>query len=83
MDVAPEFRHSGFGRQLLLAALAHAAWREGVKLVQLSVTEGNAAARALYERCGFVAFGVEPFAVAVGGTFVSKLHMWRAVGSLD
>lgn len=82
MYVAPAARQSGFGRQLVLGLLAQAAAREGVKLVQLTVTEGNHAAQALYERCGFAAFGVEPFAIAQGGTFLSKVHMWRAVAAL-
>jgi len=77
MYVAPSSRHAGFGRQLVLAALAQAAAREGVKLVQLTVTQGNAAAQALYEQCGFESFGVEPLAVAAGGAFLAKVHMWR------
>lgn len=63
-------------RRLVPAALAHARARNGVKLVQLTVTHGNSAAQALYERCGFVEFGLEPYAVAVGPEFVSKVHMW-------
>lgn len=76
MVVRPEFRRSGLGRQLVLAALEHAKARGGVRLVQLTVTQGNAAAQALYERCGFVQFGIEPLAVAVGAQFASKVHMW-------
>lgn len=82
MYVAAEARQGGFGRQLVDAALALAAAREGVRLVQLTVTEGNRAAQSLYERCGFEVFGVEPFAVALGTRFVSKVHMWRAIGPL-
>lgn len=82
MYVAAQARQGGFGRQLVEAALAQAAAREGVKLVQLTVTEGNRAAQSLYERCGFEVFGVEPFAVALGTHFVSKVHMWRAIGPL-
>jgi ribosomal protein S18 acetylase RimI-like enzyme len=78
-SVAPSSRHAGFGRQLVQAALAQAAARDGVKLVQLTVTQGNAAAQALYERCGFASFGVEPFAVAVGGVYLGKIHMWRSL----
>jgi RimJ/RimL family protein N-acetyltransferase len=47
-----------------------------VRLVQLSVTEGNRAAQALYARCGFVVYGREPLAMAVDGGFVIKLHLW-------
>jgi ribosomal protein S18 acetylase RimI-like enzyme len=76
MYVPPEHRHKGIGHGLVVAALAHARGRSGVRLVQLTVTDGNAPAVALYERCGFVAFGLEPLAVAVGEGYVSKLHMW-------
>ncbi len=76
MYVPSEFRHRGVGRELVLAALEHAKGRRRVKVVQLTVTDGNAAAQALYEHCGFVQFGLEPFAVAVGEQFVSKVHMW-------
>src|SRR5437763_6682751 len=76
MDVPPRGRGQGIGRGLVDAALAFARARSGIKLVQLTVTEGNASAEALYRRCGFVPFGVEPFAVAVGGGYVAKVHMW-------
>jgi RimJ/RimL family protein N-acetyltransferase len=77
MYVPPDFRQSGVGSKLVRAALEVARGRAGVRVVQLTVTEGNPAAQALYERCGFVAFGVEPLAVAVNDGFVSKVHMWR------
>ncbi len=74
--VRSESRHLGLGRQLVEAALAHAGARPGVWLVQLTVTQGNDAARRLYERHGFAEFGLEPFAATVGGGFVAKIHMW-------
>lgn len=58
------------------AVLASGAACRGVKLVQLTVTQGNLAAQALYQRCGFVAFGLEPYAVAVGDAYLAKVHMW-------
>lgn len=76
MYVPPEFRKAGRGKALVLAVLEHAQRRPGVKIVQLTVTRGNDTAQGLYERCGFVPFGIEPFAVAVGQEFVSKVHMW-------
>ena len=76
MYVTSRFWRHGLGRGLVQAALAEARARPDVRLVQLMVTQGNHAARELYESCGFVQYGLEPFAVAVGGGFVSKVHMW-------
>lgn len=58
------------------AALAAAFARPGVQVVTLTVTEGNAPAIALYEACGFEAFGTEPMAIATPEGFKSKVHMW-------
>ena len=77
MYVRPSWRRRGLGRQLVESALTHARQRPGIKLVQLTVTETNAPAVALYESCGFLRFGVEPLAVAVGSQYVTKLHLWR------
>jgi ribosomal protein S18 acetylase RimI-like enzyme len=76
MYVPSKLRNGGVGKSLVLAVLEHARKRPGVRIVQLTVTQGNSAAQALYERCGFVPFGVEPLAVALGVQFVSKVHMW-------
>jgi ribosomal protein S18 acetylase RimI-like enzyme len=82
MYVPPRFRNRGLGGQLVEAVLAEARARSGVMLVQLTVTDGNRAAQELYAQAGFVVFGVEPLAVAVGATFVSKVHMWRNLGKM-
>ena len=52
IDVAPEHRRRGLGTALTRALAAEAAGR-GAGRVFLQVEEGNVAARALYERCGF------------------------------
>ena len=80
MYVPSNARRGGIGRQLVMAALEQAQKRAGVKLVQLTVTQGNDTAQKLYERCGFVPFGVEPCAIVVGGDYVSKVHMWCDLG---
>lgn len=77
MVVRPGYQHAGLGQLLVEAALDHARGRPGVRQVLLTVTQGNVRAQALYARCGFEVFGVEPDAVAVGATLVSKVHMWR------
>ena len=47
--VAPAARGRGLARRLMLAAIDHAGGMRGVRQLQLSVTAGNLAARALYE----------------------------------
>lgn len=75
MYVDSDFRRRGIGAQLVQATLAFARSRTGIRIVQLTVTQGNLNAQSLYERYGFVSFGVEPMAVAVGDGYVSKIHM--------
>jgi ribosomal protein S18 acetylase RimI-like enzyme len=76
MFVSEALRGRGAGRALVEAALAAASERPGVLVVTLTVTQGNDAAIALYESCGFRTFGIEPMAIATPGGFRSKVHMW-------
>lgn len=66
----------GLAKGLLGELLAQAATWPDLRVVQLTVTEGNQAALALYEQAGFSVFGREPLAVAVGDTWFTKLHLW-------
>ncbi|KPW34634.1 Acetyltransferase [Pseudomonas coronafaciens pv. atropurpurea] len=77
MYVPLAHRARGIGQQLMNNVLAYATSQTQLLVVQLTVTQGNAGAQALYERMGFVQFGLEPLAVSVGGGFVSKVHMWK------
>jgi RimJ/RimL family protein N-acetyltransferase len=79
MYIPERFRRSGLGRRLVQAVLDQAKSRQAVKLVQLTVTHGNQAAQSLYEKSGFIRFGLEPFAVAVDDQFLYKVHMWRSL----
>jgi RimJ/RimL family protein N-acetyltransferase len=76
MYVRDRCRGTGLGGQLVDQVMACARSRPGVMLVQLTVTEGNIAAQAHYQRKGFVPFGLEPYAVAISNGFVAKVHMW-------
>jgi GNAT superfamily N-acetyltransferase len=76
MYVRPAARHRGAGRGLVNATLHLARSRGHVRIVTLSVTEGNTPAEALYTRCGFTRWGIEPLAVAVGPELLAKVHMW-------
>ncbi|MBZ0115297.1 MAG: GNAT family N-acetyltransferase [Thermoanaerobaculia bacterium] len=81
MAVLPEFGGRGIGRSLVEAVIAEVAARPGMRVLQLTVTESNGAARRLYESCGFQAFGSEPKAIRIGDRFLSKIHMWREIAS--
>lgn len=76
MYVAPAARQQGVGAQLVEAVLAAARARADLRLVQLTVTQGNDGAQALYQRCGFQVFGVEPMAVRIAERYFAKVHMW-------
>ena len=79
MYVRPVWRGRGFGRALMQAALNEAKARPHVTTVQLEVTEGNAAAVALYQSLGFEAYGTEPRAVHSPQGYLNKVHMWLDV----
>lgn len=76
MFVAPSSRGRGVGRALVEAVLDHARRAPSLRIVQLSVTASNHAAVSLYEACGFVGYGSEPFAVRTDDGYVTKRHMW-------
>ena len=48
----------------------------GVELLVLTVTDNNRRACALYERAGFLTYGIEPDAIRVGGCSFGKQHMY-------
>ncbi|MGH8450125.1 N-acetyltransferase family protein [Pseudomonas sp.] len=77
MYVTEAHQQKGLGRQLVEAALDEARRQPGLKVIQLTVTAGNDAAFALYQRCGFIQYGLEPLAVRVGIEYFDKIHMWR------
>jgi RimJ/RimL family protein N-acetyltransferase len=73
--VRPESRRQGLARQLVEAALDFARAIDGVRQVHLCVTEQAAPAAALYEKVGFVTWGVEPAGLSVDGVDVAERHM--------
>jgi ribosomal protein S18 acetylase RimI-like enzyme len=76
MFVHERARGLGAGAALLRAALLEASARMHVRVVTLTVTQGNEPAIRLYESAGFQTFGVEPLAISTPGGFKSKVHMW-------
>lgn len=81
MFVHESSRGLGAGTSLVHAALAVVRNRPEARVVTLTVTEGNAPAIALYERCGFRSFGTEPMAIATPEGFKAKVHMWLPIES--
>ncbi|WP_344096054.1 GNAT family N-acetyltransferase, partial [Streptomyces stramineus] len=75
--VRPDRIGTGVGRALCAAAVGAAAGR-GFRAMRLWVVEGNARARAFYERAGFTADGAEA-ADDAGGAAVPEMRYARAL----
>ena len=75
MYVLPAFRRQQLGRLLLERLIDEARALQGMERLNLTVTQTNEGARALYLRAGFVTFGVEKSALKTGGRYYDKEHM--------
>ncbi len=75
--VQPGWRGRGLGRTLVTEALRQAQHRTGIVLVNLSVTEGNLAAQALYGALGFEVYAKEPMAIRGNGAYLTKILMLK------
>jgi RimJ/RimL family protein N-acetyltransferase len=75
MMVRESARGQGIGRALLDALIDAAREPAGLELLTLTVTEVNANAVRLYERCGFSRFGTLHKAIKVDGQYHDKVHM--------
>lgn len=73
MYLRPSARGSGTAGRIVDAIVNDA--RGEVETLVLTVVAHNAAARRLYERHGFVAYGTEPRAVKVDGRYVDEVLM--------
>ncbi|MGZ5239923.1 MAG: N-acetyltransferase family protein [Caldimonas sp.] len=76
MMVRPEARGRGVARELLAALIGQARRSDGIEMLTLTVTAGNAAAVRLYETAGFVVFGRLDRAIRLAdGRYHDKVHM--------
>ena len=73
--VAPEVRGRGVGTALVDGIVAAATGL--VEQLTLSVVHTNAAALALYQRCGFDTYGVEPRALKSAAGYADEVLMVR------
>jgi ribosomal protein S18 acetylase RimI-like enzyme len=74
MYVRPQARNRGVGRRLVEAVM-EVARRRGVELLQLAVVSDNEPARRLYERLGFVEYGIEKKSLKQGGRYTDEVLM--------
>ena len=79
MMVRADAQGRGVGRALLNECIATARRADGLEMLTLSVTAGNAAAITLYERLGFERYGSLPRAIRVDGVYYTKDHMVLAL----
>ena len=74
LAVHPARQRRGVGRRLVEACIEHARSR-GARKLSLRVLGGNAAARRLYESCGFTVEGVLREEFFLGGRYVDDVLM--------
>jgi RimJ/RimL family protein N-acetyltransferase len=78
--VEPAHRGRGCGEAVVGACIAYARAWEGVAQIQLGVSVSAPAAKRLYERLGFEAWGLERDALRVDGHSHDEVHMVLPVG---
>jgi RimJ/RimL family protein N-acetyltransferase len=70
-----EWRGRGFSKALIRLAIDHCRTFPQIRQVHISVNATNAAALAVYEGAGFVAWGREPRALQTDTGFHDEIHM--------
>jgi ribosomal protein S18 acetylase RimI-like enzyme len=68
-------RETGVGRRLVETIVEFA--RQRVELIQLSVVSDNEQVRRLYERLGFLEYGIEKKALKQDGRYYDEVLMAR------
>lgn len=79
MGLEPAHRGKRIGSEMLRVAIEWAKRQETLAWIDLGVFEGNARARALYERAGFQLSGVRRDAFRVRGVSITDLSMSLAL----
>ncbi len=79
--VHPDHRGKGISSLLLAQTLEKAFAQEGLNKVTLAVTEGNVAAKSLYEKYGFIVYGHEENGMVVDGQAYGQY--WMHIAKLD
>jgi RimJ/RimL family protein N-acetyltransferase len=75
MMVAPTAQKKGIATQLVAACATLAEANCQLEQLVLTVTASNSHVVRLYERAGYVGYGLQPRAIKVAGIYYDKLHM--------
>jgi RimJ/RimL family protein N-acetyltransferase len=75
MMVAPTAQKQGIAADLVAACTNLARANSQLEQLLLTVTASNTHVVRLYERSGYVAYGLQPRATKVAGHYYDKLHM--------
>lgn len=73
--VAPEARGHGLGEAIMRKVIETARLWSGVRAICLSSGAGQTAAIRLYEKVGFVAWGVEPEVLQYEGKYYDEVYL--------
>ena len=68
-------RGQGIAKSLLTEGIGRSKQDRSLEQIVLAVATTQVAARHLYKSLGFVSFGIEPFALKVGDTYIDEEHM--------
>ena len=79
MYVKPKLRGRGVGKLLVHVAIDSASSNPGLRVLTLTLTEGNDPALRLYKAAGFVVWGTEPLAIHTPAGFKGKVHMAKVL----
>ncbi|MFF0826733.1 GNAT family N-acetyltransferase [Brevibacillus sp. NPDC003359] len=76
MYVREAYRGTGVAQALMQTELAYLKKRGDIDTVQLAVVTTNPAAIRLYEKMGFLPYGVEKRALKIGDQYFDENHMY-------
>jgi RimJ/RimL family protein N-acetyltransferase len=77
MFISPEYRGKGVGLNLLNTVFENAFKIDGIRQIDLKVAAPNISAIKLYEKAGFVSYGLEKDAFCNNGVFIDDIYMAR------
>lgn len=83
LTIKKEWRGKGVGSFLMQIALEESKKNiEGMKIITLGVFANNPIAKKIYEKLGFVEYGILPKGLAHKGELVDHIYMYKLVNAL-